>query len=119
MKKKKKKKVPINLDDLDALEPAITIEVPKTEENVESSDKQKTDKSVIAEDNDYDDFSSLKKKKRKKKTVFDMDGCSEALPVNFPYIILFLFYLILKKFHCIANLFFISSCLRCQYHTAS
>ncbi|XP_002156112.2 eukaryotic translation initiation factor 2 subunit 2 isoform X1 [Hydra vulgaris] len=81
MKKKKKKKVPINLDDLDTPEPAAPIEQPKVEENLDI-EKRKTEKSVITEDLDVDDFSSSKKKKKKKRgqALFEIDSLGEALP---------------------------------------
>ncbi|XP_065676487.1 eukaryotic translation initiation factor 2 subunit 2 isoform X3 [Hydra vulgaris] len=81
MKKKKKKKVPINLDDLDTPEPAAPIEQPKVEENLDI-EKRKTEKSAITEDLDVDDFSSSKKKKKKKRgqALFEIDSLGEALP---------------------------------------
>jgi len=86
MKKKKKKKVPINLDDLDDTpEPA-----PQTNGIIEEKDSAKDDtekeptakSEKIADDLDLDDFSNFKKKKKKKKgaPLLDMDAVGDALP---------------------------------------
>jgi len=90
MKKKKKKKVPINLDDLDdAPEPA-----PQTNGIIEEKDSAKDDtekeptakSEKIADDLDLDDFSNFKKKKKKKKgaPLLDMDAVGDALPEATP-----------------------------------
>jgi len=86
MKKKKKKKVPINLDDLDdAPEPTpqtngLSEEKDSAKDDVEKETATKADK--IADDLDLDDFSSFKKKKKKKKgaPLLDMDAVGDALP---------------------------------------
>lgn len=86
MKKKKKKKVPINLDELDDTpEPA-----PQTNGIIEEKDSAKDDtekeptakSEKIADDLDLDDFSNFKKKKKKKKgaPLLDMDAVGDALP---------------------------------------
>jgi len=89
MKKKKKKKTPINLDELDdAPEPvsqsggggnvgAVEDEVSREEENEVQVKMEK-----VVDDLDLDDFSTFKKKKKKKKgaPVLDMDSVADALP---------------------------------------
>ena len=85
MKKKKKKKGPINLDDLDAIpEPVVQTNGLIEEKEVikDDSDKDLQLKSEkIADDMDLDDFSNLKKKKKKKKgtPMLDMDTVGDAL----------------------------------------
>lgn len=86
MKKKKKKKVPLNLDELDdapettpqtngIIEEKESIKDEAEKENITKSEK-------ITDDLDLDDFSSFKKKKKKKKggPLLDMDAVGDALP---------------------------------------
>jgi len=90
MKKKKKKKVPINLDDLDdAPEPppqtnGIIEEKDTVKDDIEKEPTAKAEK--IADDLDLDDFSNFKKKKKKKKgaPLLDMDAVGDALPEATP-----------------------------------
>ena len=101
MKKKKKKKAPINLDKLDAVSndspsqpaakteeaPPVTLQAPV--------EKEKSSK-PLADDMDLDDFSNLKKKKKKKRTqpLLDMDGLNDALQVSHILLILTKLFLI-------------------------
>lgn len=89
MKKKKKKKAPINLDELDSSEPSQPQAETKKEEptaiieNIEKDKQSKSEKSAMADDLDLDDFSNLKKKKKKKRggaALLDMDSVGDALP---------------------------------------
>jgi len=85
MKKKKKKKVPINLDDLDdAPEQTQSNGVIEKDEIIkEEAEKETQVKSEkMADDLDLDDFSNFKKKKKKKKgaPLLDMDAVGDALP---------------------------------------
>lgn len=89
MKKKKKKKTPINLEDLDAMSESGSVpqaEPKKEETPLDSVEKEKSTKSeksaVIADDLDLDDFSNLKKKKKKKRAALDMDAVADALPTD-------------------------------------
>jgi len=71
MKKKKKKKGPINLDELEDAPICDTTPLPNgTVEEKDSSTKEDTEKDVKADkvdDFDLEDFSNFKKKKKKKK----------------------------------------------------
>lgn len=85
MKKKKKKKTPINLDELDGdtnqTAPVVT---EKQEENVaveKEKSKEKTDGNRLADDILTDDFLNMKKKKKKKKQLLDLDA-PDAPPVS-------------------------------------
>jgi len=91
MKKKKKKKTPINLDDLDAMSNETAAPPPPPAEEVSQAavqvsapaiEKEKLSK-PMADDIDLDDFSNLKKKKKKKRAQpLDLEGLSEALPAE-------------------------------------
>lgn len=91
MKKKKKKKAPINLDELDETPAAQTPTAPangvveerepiRMMEDPEKDIQVKADKQI--DDLDLDDFSTFKKKKKKKKgaPVLDMESIGDALP---------------------------------------
>lgn len=87
MKKKKKKKAPINLEDLDAMSetaPVAQVEAKKEETQLEPVEKEKSSKSekTTMMDDDLDDFSNLKKKKKKKRAALDMDSIGDALPTD-------------------------------------
>lgn len=89
MKKKKKKKAPINLDKLDAVSnDSPSQPVAKTEEappvTVQAPVEKEKSSKPLADDMDLDDFSNLKKKKKKKRTqpLLDMDGLNDALPAD-------------------------------------
>jgi len=88
MKKKKKKKAPINLDDLDDA-PAETT-TPITNGVIEEVAKDDVEKDVVVkaekviDDFDLEDFSQLKKKKKKKKVdptkaALDMESVTDAI----------------------------------------
>lgn len=87
MKKKKKKKVPINLDELDET-PQPTAQTNGVVEEKEVIIKEEPGKDVqvkadkVVDDLDLDDFSTFKKKKKKKKgvPVLDMESVGDALP---------------------------------------
>lgn len=89
MKKKKKKKAPINVEELDAMNESSAAaatqpaETKKEEIPAESTEKEKikTEKVTIADD--LDDFSSFKKKKKKKRgPALDMSAVGDALPTD-------------------------------------
>jgi len=88
MKKKKKKKAPINLDDLDdtSSEPAPQTNGVKEEKEIFKDESEKdiqVKPEKVIDDFDLEDFSNLKKKKKKKRDtkgpVLDMDSVSDAL----------------------------------------
>jgi len=88
MKKKKKKKAPINLDDLDdtSSEPTPQTNGVKEEKEIFKDESEKdiqVKPEKVIDDFDLEDFSNLKKKKKKKRDtkgpVLDMDSVSDAL----------------------------------------
>jgi len=89
MKKKKKKKAPINLDDLDdaPAEPAPQTNGMIEEKEIIKDDSEKDIQAkperIIDEFIDLEDFSNLKKKKKKRKDpkgpVLDLDSVTDAI----------------------------------------
>lgn len=87
MKKKKKKKAPINLDELDDAPSEVPQSNGMTEEKEISKEESEKDVVVkpekVIDDFDLEDFSNLKKKKKKRKDpkgpALDMDSVGDAL----------------------------------------
>ncbi|XP_057291946.1 eukaryotic translation initiation factor 2 subunit 2-like [Hydractinia symbiolongicarpus] len=89
MKKKKKKKAPINVEELDAMNESSAADTTQPAETkneeipAESTEKEKTKTEKVTIADDLDDFSSFKKKKKKKRgPALDMSAVGDALPTD-------------------------------------